>query len=206
MQHDNNKKLAQTSDETILTTGINRCRWCGAQPLYQTYHDDEWGNPDKSEDELFELFMLETQHAGLSWWTVLSKREGYRQAYHQFDAVKISEMNEADVERLMADSGIIRNRLKVNAMIHNAKTYLRFCEEVAPFKTYFWNQVGNQQIVNRYDEGELSPATTPLSDEIAKTFKRFGFKFFGSTTAYAFLQAAGIVDDHLPECDLAREK
>lgn len=183
-----------------------RCRWCGSQPLYQTYHDEEWGNPDKDEQALFELFLLETQHAGLSWWTVLSKRECYRRAFLNFDPQKMSEMDDADVERLLEDDGIIRNRLKVNAMIHNAKTYLRFLQEVGTFYDYFWQKVGGSPIVNRYQADELSLATTALSDEIAKEFKNFGFKFFGSTTAYAFLQAAGFVNDHLAECYLGREK
>ena len=183
-----------------------RCRWCGHQPLYQEYHDQEWGNPHKNEQALFELFLLETQHAGLSWWTVLSKREGYRRAFLNFDPQKISEMTEEDVARLLEDDGIIRNRLKVNAMIHNARTYLRFIEEIGTFHDYFWQKVGGSPIINRYQAEALSPATTPLSDEIAKEFKKFGFKFFGSTTAYAFLQAAGFVDDHLHECYLSREK
>ncbi len=183
-----------------------RCRWCGAQSLYQEYHDKEWGNPNKAEQELFELFLLETQHAGLSWWTVLSKREGYRRAFFNFDPQKMSEMDETDVERLLTDDGIIRNRLKVNAMIHNAKMYRRFVQEVGTFHDYFWRKVGGTQVVNVYQADELSPATTPLSDEIAKELKKFGFKFFGSTTAYAFLQAAGFIDDHLSECYLSREK
>lgn len=185
---------------------ISRCRWCGNQAIYQAYHDHEWGNPHKNEQELFELFLLETQHAGLSWWTVLSKREGYRRAFLNFDAKKMSQMDEADVERLLEDDGIIRNRLKVNAMIHNAKTYLQFVEKVGTFQDYFWQKVGGKPIVNLYQEAELSPATTALSDEIAKEFKQFGFKFFGSTTAYAYLQAAGFVNDHLAECYLSKEK
>ena len=183
---------------------IHRCRWCGPQLLYQSYHDNEWGNFNKSEAELFELFQLETQHAGLSWWTVLSKREGYREAYHQFDPHKMAQMTDEDVEDLLQNEGIIRNRLKVNAMIHNAKTYLRFIEERGTFHDYFLEKVGGKPMINRYSDDEISPATTPISDEIAKELKRFGFKFFGSTTAYAFLQAAGFVDDHLPECDLAK--
>lgn len=183
---------------------IQRCRWCGNQPLYKHYHDHEWGNPNKSEAELFELFMLETQHAGLSWWTVLSKREGYRRAYHQFDASKIAAMTEQDIEALMLDEGIIRNRLKVKAMIHNAQTYLRFIAEKGSFHQYFWDKVGGSPIINRYQDDEISPATSPLSDEISQELKRYGFKFVGSTTAYAFLQAAGFINDHLPECDLAK--
>lgn len=192
------------SHESKSNQEINRCRWCGPQPLYQSYHDNEWGNPDKTESALFELFMLETQHAGLSWWTVLSKRDSYRAAYCQFDAEQIARMTALDVARLLQDPGVIRNRLKVNAMIHNAQIYLRFVKESGTFTEYFWEKVGGKPIVNRYGEGELSPATSPLSDEIAKEFKRFGFKFFGSTTAYAFLQAGGFIDDHLPECDWAK--
>ncbi|UNM96217.1 DNA-3-methyladenine glycosylase I [Ignatzschineria rhizosphaerae] len=187
-------------------TQKSRCRWCGNQALYQSYHDEEWGKLNKDEQSLFELFLLETQHAGLSWWTVLSKREGYRSAFLEFDPIKMSQMDEADVERLLLDDGIIRNRLKINAMIHNAKTYLRFIKEVDTFQNYFWQKIGGAQIVNHYGENELSPAVTPLSDEIAKEFKKFGFKFFGSTAAYAFLQAAGFIDDHLAECYLSREK
>lgn len=186
------------------TKVVHRCRWCGNQPLYQHYHDYEWGNPNKSEAELFELFMLETQHAGLSWWTILSKRETYREAYHHFDAEKIAMMTEADMEALLLNEGVIRNKLKVKAMIHNAQTYLRFVAEKGGFHTYFWDKVGGKQIVNHYTEAEISPASSPLSDEIAKELKKFGFKFMGSTTAYAFLQAGGFIDDHLPECDLSK--
>ena len=155
---------------------------------------------------MFELFLLETQHAGLSWWTVLSKREGYRDAFHQFDAVKMSQMTADDIEQLLENPNIIRNRLKVSAMIHNAKCYLRFLEEKGTFQTYFLEKVGGKPIVNHYGKDELSPATTEISDNIAKEFKKFGFKFFGSTTAYAFLQAAGFVNDHLAECYLSRDK
>lgn len=183
-----------------------RCRWCSHHPLYQAYHDEEWGNPDKSEQALFELFILETQHAGLSWWTVLSKREGYRRALMGFDPQKISRMGSADVARLLKDDAIIRHQLKITAMIHNAQTYLQFVQEVGTFQAYFWQKVGGTPIINHYLQGESAPVTTPLSDSIAKELKKFGFKFFGSRTAYAFLQAAGFIDDHLSECYLSREK
>ncbi len=184
----------------------HRCHWCGTQPLYQAYHDDEWGNPHKSEAELWELFVLETQHAGLSWWTVLSKRERYREVLRGFDPLLMSQMDDADIEQLMQNSGIIRNRLKIIAMIHNAERYLDFRQKYHSFSRYFWEKVDGRPIINRYQAGELSPITTPLSDAIAKEFKKLGFKFFGSRTAYAFLQAAGMVYDHLAECDLSADK
>lgn len=187
---------------TVEKSQMHRCRWCGPHPLYQAYHDNEWGNPDKNEAELWELFVLETQHAGLSWWIVLSKREAYRKAFKGFDPLLMSQMDDNDIAQLMQNPGIIRNRLKITAMIHNARCYLDFCQQYRSFSDYFWGKVDGKPIINSYQPEALSPITTPLSDEIAKELKKFGFKFFGSRTAYAFLQAAGIVYDHLAECDL----
>lgn len=201
-EHKGMSKGVERGEKSI----IHRCRWCGAQPLYQAYHDDEWGNPNKSESELWELFALETQHAGLSWWTVLSKREAYRKAFRGFDPLLMSQMDDVDIEQLMQNAGIIRNRLKISAMIHNAERYLSFCQQYRSFSDYFWGKVGGKPIINVYQPEALSPITTPLSDEIAKELKKFGFKFFGSRTAYAFLQAAGMVYDHLAECDLSADK
>ncbi|HUX14601.1 MAG TPA: DNA-3-methyladenine glycosylase I [Spirochaetia bacterium] len=182
-----------------------RCPWCASDPLYVRYHDEEWGVPVHSEAKHFEFLILEGAQAGLSWFTILRKREAYRKAYHQFDAKKVARFNEADVERLLGDAGIVRNRLKIRASIENAKRFLEVQREFGTFDAYIWSFAGGKTRVNRWKSLAEVPATTPLSDAISKDLKLRGFKFVGSTIIYAHLQAIGIVNDHLISCFRHRE-
>jgi len=181
-------------------TEITRCSWCGDDPLYQQYHDNEWGVPCRDDKKLFEFVLLEGAQAGLSWITILRKREAYRSAFADFDVQKVAAFTEKDVERLMNDAGIVRNRLKINSAISNARLFIEIQKEFGSFSDYFWGYVDNQPIVNRWATlGEI-PATTELSDLIAKDMKKRGFKFFGSTICYAHMQAMGLVNDHCLDC------
>ena len=181
-------------------TEITRCSWCGDDPLYQQYHDNEWGVPCRDDKKLFEFVLLEGAQAGLSWITILRKREGYRSAFADFEVQKVAAFTEKDVERLMSDAGIVRNRLKINSAISNARLFIEIQKEFGSFSDYFWGYVDNQPIVNRWATlGEI-PASTELSDLIAKDMKKRGFKFFGSTICYAHMQAMGLVNDHCLDC------
>ena len=178
----------------------HRCSWCMKDELYQRYHDEEWGVPVHDDAKLFEFLILESFQAGLSWHTVLKKRENFRKAFKNFDAKKISKFTQDDVERLMQDAGIIRNRLKIEAAIVNAKLYLQLQKEYGSFDAYIWKFVNHQPIVNkRKSLGEI-PATTEVSDLMSKELGKLGFKFRGSTICYAFMQAVGMVDDHVKDC------
>ncbi|MDP3124273.1 MAG: DNA-3-methyladenine glycosylase I [Thiobacillus sp.] len=181
-------------------TDLPRCAWCGADPLYRAYHDEEWGVPLHDERALFELLTLEGAQAGLSWFTILKKREGYRPAFNDFDAERIARYTEADVTRLMADAGIVRNRLKIESTITNARATLKLRESGGGLDGYFWNFVGGRPIVNAWTDMSQVPASTPLSDAISKDMKQRGFKFVGSTILYAHMQAMGLVNDHTTEC------
>jgi DNA-3-methyladenine glycosylase I len=181
-------------------TDLNRCSWCGDDPLYQQYHDNEWGVPCRDDKKLFEFVLLEGAQAGLSWITILRKREAYRSAFADFDVQKVAAFDERDVERLMSDAGIVRNRLKINSAISNARLFIDIQKEFGSFSDYFWGYVDNQPIVNRWaTQGDI-PATTELSDLIAKDMKKRGFKFFGTTICYAHMQAMGLVNDHSLDC------
>ncbi len=177
-----------------------RCGWCKDDPIYQDYHDNEWGIPLHDEAALFELFILETLQAGLSWITVLKKREAYREALDHFDAEKIARYDDSKLESLMQNSALIRNRLKMNAIIHNAKCYLKLCEQFGGLDSWLWKYVNNSPIVNRYQDLSNVPVTTALSDQISKDLKKLGFKFVGSVSIYAFMQAMGMVNDHVSTC------
>jgi DNA-3-methyladenine glycosylase I len=178
-----------------------RCSWANpANPLYLKYHDEEWGVPCTDETQFFEMLNLEGAQAGLSWSTVLAKRENYRAAFDGWDAEKIAHYGDADVDRLMNDAGIIRNRLKIGAAINNAKAVLKLTDEFGGLVPYLWSWVGGEPIVNRRARGEGPPARTELSDAIAKDLIARGFKFVGSTIVYAYMQATGIVDDHDVAC------
>ena len=171
-----------------------RCSWCGDDPLYIDYHDHEWGVPLHDDQELFELLMLEGFQAGLSWITVLRKRENFRRAFHQFDAKRIAALTQADLDALAQDAGIIRNRLKIAASVMNAKAYLAVREELGSFDTFIWSFAPAKRL-------KPEPrATSPESDRMSKELLRRGFKFVGSTICYAFMQASGLVDDHAPGC------
>ncbi len=182
-----------------------RCAWCGNDPLYQAYHDHEWGVPLHDERALFEFLILEGAQAGLSWLTILKKRAGYRRAFDDFDAGKIARYGEADVARLLADAGIVRNRLKVAAAIGNARATLAIREAFGGLDAYFWRFVDGRPIVNAWRDLTQVPARTALSDTISKDMKRRGFKFVGSTIVYAHMQATGMVNDHTLDCFRHRE-
>lgn len=177
-----------------------RCPWCLKDDLYKNYHDNEWGKALYDDQKLFELLCLEGAQAGLSWYTVLRKRENYREAFDQFDAVKMSRYNAAKIEKLLLNEGIIRNRLKVNAFVGNAKAYLAIQKEFGSFSTYIWQFVGGKPIKNKVETMGDVPAKTAVSDAMSKDLLKRGFKFVGSTICYAFMQASGMVDDHLDDC------
>lgn len=180
---------------------MNRCAWCGDDPLYTKYHDEEWGQPFNDDHRMFEFLILETFQAGLSWITILRKRENFRRAFDNFHPEIIVAYDENKVEELLADAGIIRNQQKIRAAINNAQVVMKMQEEGLGLSEYFWNWVDGKPVVNHpKGMGDL-PAKTELSDAISKDMKKRGFKFVGSTTIYAHLQATGIVDDHVVDCD-----
>lgn len=179
---------------------LTRCAWCSADPLYRAYHDTEWGVPLHDERALFELLTLEGAQAGLSWFTILKKRENYRRAFDHFDAERIARYTEADVARLMADAGIVRNRLKIESTISNARAALNLRESGGGLDAYFWNFVDGRPIVNSPASLAQVPASTPLSDAISRDLKKRGFRFVGSTIVYAHMQAMGLVNDHTTDC------
>lgn len=178
-----------------------RCDWCGTDPLYVEYHDKEWGKPFKDDQRMFEFLILETFQAGLSWITVLRKRENFRKAFAQFNPDKISSFTEIDVDRLMGDAGIIRNKQKINAAITNAKLVVQMRDvEKLGLSDYFWNWVDHEPVIHHPKALGDIPSSTELSDKISKDLKNRGFKFVGTTVVYAHLQATGIVNDHLVDC------
>lgn len=176
------------------------CAWAMKTAGERAYHDAEWGKPVHDDRLLFEMLILEGAQAGLSWSTILAKRDGYRCAFDHFDARRIAAYTDADRERLMNDAGIVRNRLKINAAIINAQAYLRLCAEAGSLDAWLWKQVDGQPVVNRWTEMKQIPARTELSDRISKALLKRGFKFVGSTIIYAYLQAVGVVNDHLVGC------
>ena len=177
-----------------------RCAWCEKDDLYRDYHDNEWGNPVYDDDKLFEFLVLETFQAGLSWYTILKKRDNFRKAFDFFDYKKIANYSEDKVTALLQDVGIIRNQLKIRGTIANAIAFMKVQEEFGSFSNYIWNFTGGKPIVNHYKTMKDLPATTPLSDAISKDLKKRGFKFVGSTVVYAHMQATGMVDDHVADC------
>jgi DNA-3-methyladenine glycosylase I len=181
-----------------------RCAWAGTDPLYVAYHDKEWGRPVRDDRVLFEFLTLEGAQAGLAWITILRKREHYRKAFDGFDPRKVARYTPARVKRLLADPSIVRNRLKIDSTITNAKAFLAVQQEFGSFAKYLWGFVGGKPIVNRPASGHGVPASTALSDTISKDLKRRGFRFVGSTIVYAYLQAVGVVDDHTRDCFRAK--
>lgn len=177
-----------------------RCDWCLGSPEYEAYHDNEWGKPVTDDQTLFEFIVLESAQAGLSWITVLRKREGYRNAFHQFDPAKVAAMSADDIEQLTQDPSIVRHRGKIAATVSNAQCFLRIAEEFGSFSNYYWG-FNDHKVTTNYPESLKDvPAVTPLAETIAKDMKKRGFKFFGPTICYAFMQATGMVDDHLVGC------
>lgn len=186
-------------------TGLARCPWCGDDPLYVAYHDEEWGVPSHDEKHLFEMLILEAAQAGLSWLTILRKRENYRRAFAGFDPHRMARFTEADRHRLLADAGIVRNRLKIDAAINNAQAYLRLVDEAGGLDAYLWGSAGGRPIVNAWARLSDVPPTSPLSERISKDLKQRGFKFVGPTIIYAWLQSVGVVNDHLITCPRYRD-
>ncbi|MEY3435694.1 MAG: hypothetical protein RL335_150 [Bacteroidota bacterium] len=183
-----------------------RCAWCEQDPLYQQYHDQEWGKPVFDDAILFEFLVLESFQAGLSWITILKKRENFRKAFDRFDYKKIARYTDKKVEILMQDTGIVRNRLKILATIQNAQRFMEIQKEYGSFSDYIWSYVDGKPIVNRPKTLKDIPAKTSLSDSISKDLKKRGFKFLGSTVMYAHMQATGIIDDHVQECWISKRK
>lgn len=177
-----------------------RCAWCEKDDLYRDYHDNEWGKPVYDDDKLFEFLILETFQAGLSWYTILKKRENFRAAFDNFDYKKVANYGEEKVQELLLDAGIIRNQLKIRGTISNAIAFMEVQKEFGSFSKYIWSFTGGKPIENNRKSLKEVTATTPLSDEISKDLKKRGFKFVGSTVVYAHMQATGMVNDHVIDC------
>ena len=177
-----------------------RCKWCEKYPLYIKYHDKEWGVPVHDDQKLFECLLLETFQAGLSWITVLRKRENFRNAFDHFDYHKIALYDEAKIQELLQDTGIVRNKLKVRAAVSNAKVFMEVQKEFGSFDKYIWSFVDGTPIQNHWATTKELPATTEISDILSKDLKKRGFKFVGSTIVYAHMQATGMVNDHTIDC------
>jgi len=178
----------------------NRCTWCGNDPLYVEYHDTEWGVPVYDDDTLFEFLILETFQAGLSWITILRKRENFRKAFDNFDYKKIATYDEAKYDSLLQDAGIIRNKLKIKATITNAQNFMEVQQEFGSFSKYIWAFTNGKPIKNTCMNMSDVPATSEISDKLSKDLKKRGFKFVGSTVIYAHMQATGMVNDHTTDC------
>ncbi|MBI5214124.1 MAG: DNA-3-methyladenine glycosylase I [Ignavibacteriae bacterium] len=183
-----------------MKTEKQRCAWSGTDPLYIQYHDEEWGVPVHDDRKLFEMLILEGAQAGLSWITILRKRENYRKAFDNFDAKKIATYDAKKAQQLLANEGIVRNRLKIAATIENAKAFLQVQKEFGSFDLYIWKFVGGKPRKNKWKSLKEIPPKTPESDAMSKDLKKRGFKFVGSTICYAFMQACGLVNDHVIDC------
>lgn len=179
---------------------LTRCGWCEGDALYEAYHDNEWGVPVRDDATLFEFLILETFQAGLSWITILRKRENFKDAFDDFDYKKIAEYTEDKIQELLLNAGIIRNKLKVRAAITNAQAFLKIQNEFGSFSNYIWKFVENKPIQNTVENYKKAPATSEISDLLSKDLKKRGFKFVGSTVMYAYMQAVGMVNDHEENC------
>ena len=183
-----------------MRSGIKRCGWCGNDPLYIKYHDTEWGVPLHSDRKLFEFLILEGAQAGLSWITILKKRQAYRQAFDNFDFNKVACYNKRKIQHLLNNPGIVRNRLKIHSAVSNAQAFLRVRGEFGTFNKYIWSFVDGEPVKNKWSSLKAIPAKTELSDLISKDLKKRGFSFVGSTIVYAHMQATGMVNDHVKSC------
>ncbi|WJG09466.1 DNA-3-methyladenine glycosylase I [Aliiglaciecola sp. LCG003] len=179
---------------------LTRCGWVSNDPIYQQYHDQVWGRPVKDSQTLFAKLCLDGQQAGLSWITILKKQQNYEKAFFNFDPEKIIKLNQEDVERLMLNSGIVRNRLKINSIIKNANAYLKMAENGEDFSQFIWSFVDHKPTINTWQSLNQVPTSTSESDAMAKALKKRGFNFVGSTICYAFMQAVGLVNDHTIDC------
>lgn len=182
-----------------------RCSWAGNTPIYIDYHDNEWGRSVHDDVKLFEMLILEGMQAGLAWITVLNKREAFREAFDGFDPNKVALYTDAKIQELMVNEKIIRNRLKINAAVSNAKAFLRVIEEYGSFDKFIWGYVDYAPITGHWKKHDDMPTSTPLSDKMSKGLRKMGFKFVGSTIIYAFMQAIGMVNDHITECFVYKE-
>lgn len=183
-----------------VSSKTKRCAWAGTDPLYIDYHDYEWGVPSHEDRHLFEMLILEGAQAGLSWITILKKREHFRQAFDGFDAHKMARYDQSKISMLMQNAGIIRNRLKIEAAVNNAQRYLEICESQAGFNEYIWQFVDGEPVINKWRRMSQIPVATPASELMSRTLKKAGFKFVGPTICYAYMQAVGMVNDHLVSC------
>lgn len=183
-----------------MSKKLNRCEWCGNDPLYTEYHDEEWGVPVHNDQKLFEMLLLEGFQAGLSWITILRKRENFRKAFANFKPAKVSKFTQVQIEKLLTDPGIVRNRLKVEGAVINAKEFLNVQKEFGSFDKYIWQFVEYKPIINKFFSLKELPAKTKESAAMSKDLKKRGFKFIGSTICYAFMQATGMVNDHVVDC------
>lgn len=183
-----------------------RCEWVTKDPIYIAYHDDEWGKPEYDSQKLFEKICLEGQQTGLSWITILKKRQCYRDSFYYFDPIKIAKMMPVDIERLLTNPGLIRHRAKLNAIVTNAKAYLHMLEDGEDFSKFVWSFVDNTPKQNHFSSSSELPVTTEISDALARALKKKGFVFVGSTTCYAFMQSMGLVNDHTTHCYLYPKK
>ncbi|MFC6857956.1 DNA-3-methyladenine glycosylase I [Zunongwangia atlantica] len=181
-------------------TEKHRCGWCLGDPLYEAYHDEEWGVPVHDEQKLFEFLVLETFQAGLSWITILRKRENFREAFDDFDYKKVAKYSEEKIQELLLNPGIIRNKLKVRSAVTNAQLFMKIQEEFGSFDQYIWSFVDHKPLQNKVENYKNAPATTEISDKLSKDLKKRGFKFVGSTVVYAHMQATGMVNDHEVSC------
>ena len=177
-----------------------RCDWSGSDPIYVEYHDHEWGVPVRDDRKQFEFLVLESAQAGLSWLTILKRREGYRRLYEGFDPEKVVRFDESHIQTMLKDTGIIRNRKKIESSINNARRFLEVREQYGSFCNYFWGFTDGKQVINHFKSMNEIPATTSLSDTITKDMKQRGFQFLGSTILYAHMQATGLVNDHMVDC------
>ncbi|MEN8241427.1 MAG: DNA-3-methyladenine glycosylase I [Chloroflexota bacterium] len=182
-----------------------RCEWAGSDPLYIAYHDQEWGKPVHDDQKLFEFIILEGAQAGLSWITILRKRENYREAFDYFDPEKVANYDQAKIDQLLSNPGIIRNKLKVRSAVTNAQAFLKVQEEFGSFDNYMWAFIDHKPIINQWKKMNQIPAKTPLSELLSKDLKQRGFKFVGPTICYAHMQAVGMVNDHTTDCFRYRE-
>lgn len=181
---------------------VKRCEWCGKDKIYRDYHDTEWGVPKKEDKILFEMLILEGAQAGLSWITILKRRETYRKAFDDFDVQKVANYTSKDIERLLLDKGIIRNKLKINSAIKNAQVFIKIQQEYGSFSEYMWRYVNHQPIINNYKKITDLPVTTPLAKTISKDLKKRGMNFVGSIIIYSYMQSIGMVNDHTLDCFL----
>lgn len=189
--------MHETGDTNIKVT---RCGWLNKDPLYITYHDEEWGVPQYDSQKLFEMLCLEGQQAGLSWITILKKRQHYRKVFEDFDPLKISKFTTKNVERLTSDPGIVRHKGKIEAIINNSKCFLKMENDGDNFSEFIWSFTDNKPIINYWENHKEIPADTDISKAMSKALKNKGFKFIGSTICYAFMQACGLVNDHIVDC------